>query len=131
MLWQPNQWEIYMFKQIIGALLCVQFVCALPAAGAQAVHGSATESTLASSVSLVREAQFNAQLPHLVAQSTRLRLKTLLIAALQDLQSAIKEEHVIPDHQPVQAKAVRTLTMWCYDIGRYAYRDVAPDRRAA
>ena len=75
--------------------------------------------------SFVREAQLNAQLPDLAAQSTRLRLKALLIAALQDLQSAIAEEHVIRDHQLPQAKEVRTLTLRGYEIGRYAYRDVA------
>lgn len=75
--------------------------------------------------SFVREAQLNVQLPDLAAQSTRLRLKALLIAALQDLQSAIAEEHVIRDHQLPQAKEVRTLTLRGYEIGRYAYRDVA------
>ena len=76
-------------------------------------------------LSFVREAELNAQLPDLVAQSTRLRLKSLLIAALQDLQSAIAEEHVIRDHQLPQAKEVRALTLRGYEIGRYAYRDVA------
>ena len=76
-------------------------------------------------LSFVREAELNSQLPDLAAKATRLRLKTLLFGALKDLQSAIADEHVIRDHQLPQAKKVMQLSMRGYDIGRYAYRDVA------
>ena len=73
----------------------------------------------------VQEAQINTQLPELAAQATRLKLKSLLVLTIQDMSSAIAEEHVIRGHQLPQAKQVMTLTMRGYDIGRYAYRDVA------
>jgi outer membrane protein, heavy metal efflux system len=75
--------------------------------------------------SFVREAQINAQQPELGAQSARLRLRSLLFSALQDIQSATAEEHVVRDHQLPQANQVMKLTMRGYEMGRYAYRDVA------
>ncbi len=76
-------------------------------------------------ISFVREAELNTQLPDLTAQATRLRLKRLLFGALQDLQSATAEEQVVREQQLPQATKVMQLTMRGYDLGRYAYRDVA------
>jgi cobalt-zinc-cadmium efflux system outer membrane protein len=76
-------------------------------------------------LSFVREAELNSQLPDLAAQATRLRLKTLLFGALKDLRSAVADEQVVREQQLPQAKKVMQLTMAGYDLGRYAYRDVA------
>ena len=76
-------------------------------------------------ISFVREVEFNTQLPDLEEQATRLRLKTLLFGALKDLQSAVADEQAVRERQLPQAKEVMRLTMSGYDIGRYAYREVA------
>ena len=134
-----------MLKPIIGALLCVQFVWPLPAVGAQAMPASATESSLDNSAepglnfsdaarkTLRAHPQFRQLSLALAAAQAREAQATLKpelelsggLAAQQNLQSAIAEEHVIRDHQLAQAKEVRTLTLRGYEIGRYAYRDVA------
>ena len=75
--------------------------------------------------SFIREAEINAQLPELDAQSSRLKLKSLLFATLKDMQSAISDEHVVRDHQLPQANEVMKLTLRGFELGRYNYREVA------
>lgn len=75
--------------------------------------------------SFVREAKINAQLPEFAAQAARLQLKKLLFETLKDMQSAISDEQAVQDHQLPKAKEVMQLTMRGYELGRYAYREVA------
>jgi outer membrane protein, heavy metal efflux system len=75
--------------------------------------------------SFVREAEINAQLPDFAVQAARLQLKKLLFETLKDMQSAISDEHVVREHQLPQAKEVMQLTLRGYELGRYAYREVA------
>ena len=73
----------------------------------------------------VREARANLALIDAGREATLLRLRTLLRAELEQLESARAAEHAIRDHQLPQAQEVVQLTLAGYRLGRFPYRELA------
>ncbi len=73
----------------------------------------------------VREARAKLALIDAGREATLLRLRTLLRAELEQLESARAAEHAIRDHQLPQAQEVVQLTLAGYRLGRFPYRELA------